>query len=406
MKQTHYTLSRQAEAEQCIQLLLNKIKHCVRGIVPSKYFRSLVLLGGYGKGEGGIIKTAQGLAPHNNFDLMLVTQKASVLRRKNIERWLSHKLNQLGTELNIGIDISVMGDTQLQKMPTRVIWYDMRFGHRTIDGDDTFISSIQHTVCAIPDWDVRNLMVNRGTLMLINNLCLLQNEPAISTQKLVIKHTMKAIVGYGDAMLYFLGQYHWSYAEKRRRILAHPDISLKFKRLYDDAINFRFNPKYEFYLNQDLKKWQADVTKHLAEVHLYCERARLKCNDLNWDNYLSKAFLALLTEREFSLKEIVRKFLSFTRSKRGQLPKSLSFRAKIAYSSANEDNILPIIYPYLAFNPKVTANPQALIKFFTSHLNQPCDAGLRQVVAAYLTRWGVKFDKSLATVLQQNHITI
>jgi hypothetical protein len=402
----HFTLSRNPMAENCIAANLDKIKKLVRTTISEDNLRSLILLGGYGKGEGGIVQTESGLKPHNNFDLMLVTRNMNLLSRRKLEKSLSKTLNALGERLSVGIDISVMSDKQLQNMPTRVIWYDMRFGHRTIDGDDKFIPSINHRVKDIPDWDVRNLMVNRGTLMLINSLCLLEKSPDLETQKLVIKHTMKAIVGYGDAKLYFLQQYHWSYAEKRKRILAHPEISVKFKRLYDDAINFRFNPKYELYLKKNLKSWQEEVKKELAAMHLGCEQARLNDTNLSWENYLSKGFLELLREREFTLKEVIKRMFSFTRRKSGKLPESMSLKERIAYSSAAEESILPLVYPYLAFNPKIKLQRSALLTFFTSHFKQPEDAKLRHMIAAYLTRWGANFDKSLMTVIKQNRISI
>ncbi|WP_197474771.1 hypothetical protein, partial [Oleiphilus sp. HI0079] len=214
MSKHRFTLSNNPEAEKCISGLLDQIAKVVQKNIADHKLRSLILLGGYGKGEGGVSVVGNSYKPHNNFDLLLVTQHLSKTKQERVNEALSQQLQALAGKLDIGIDLSLIDQWKLKNMPTRVLWYDMMEGHRTLLGDAKFVPSIKHKQRDIPAWDMRNLMVNRGSLLLLNQICLQNEERSQELDRLIIKHAMKAIIGYGDALLYSLDEYHWSYREK------------------------------------------------------------------------------------------------------------------------------------------------------------------------------------------------
>jgi hypothetical protein len=402
----NFTRSGNPEAESIISNMLSDITKKVLKHVSENHIRSLILLGGYGKGEGGVMVTANTLKPHNNFDLMLITKHLGLNERTLLQKKLDLILNKFGSEQSIGIDISVMSEDKIKVMPTRVLWYDMKEGHRTLYGDDKFISSIPHLKENIPDWDVRNLMVNRGSLLLINHLCLMNGHTSDEVQRLIIKHTMKAVIGYGDALLHFKGLYHWSYAEKQQRILKCSDISVKFQRIYNDAINFRFSPKYEFFQQKNLKTWHYDIAKQLEEVHLQCEAIRLNQSELNWDNYLQKSLGKSFLEKGLSPRELIKSIISLGKPKLGKVPSHLSLKDKLAYRLGAEDSILPLLFPFLAFNPTLHTDKQEQLVFLTSHFQKESTESLPNMIRAYLRIWGLQFDLNLQSVLNKNQISI
>lgn len=407
---THkFTLSNNPEAEKCIAALLDQITHVVEAEVAESNMRCLVLLGGYGKGEGGVSAIGNTFKPHNNFDLMLVTRHMGKAKQSELDDALSGKLQVLAKELDIGIDLSVMDEGKLEHMPTRVLWYDMMLGHKTLLGDDHFIPSIYHNHRDIPAWDMRNLMVNRGSLLLLNQICLNNETRSEELDRLVIKHAMKAIIGYGDALLYALDEYHWSYSEKHTRILKHSEIDLRFKRLYHEALSFRLAPKYAFYLKLDLKSWHRDVVQQLESIHLKCEAKRLQRDDLNWQNYFEIALKHSLFERGINPKEGARKLLNLIKPKTGKLPSKLSLLGKLAYRLSDNESMLPLIFPYIAFNPIFEASKeekQYFVSFFSSHFGKQEQASLLDIIKAYISQWGATFDRNLSAVLSKNQIAL
>src|SRR5690606_3500364 len=120
--------------------------------------------------------------------------------------------------------------------PCLVMWFDMRFGHKVLLGDPSFARGLDRfRLSRIEPADVRNLLVNRGTLLVINDL--LFDGPGgndEAARRTALKHAMKAVIGYGDALLYFLGEYDHSYVEKQRRMRIRRDVPAAFRDLYDE----------------------------------------------------------------------------------------------------------------------------------------------------------------------------
>lgn len=404
-----FTHSADNGAETLIREMLANIAKVIQGCVPANALRALILLGGYGKGEGGLILKNSEYYPHNNFDLLLVLSSQAKDSVREVTARVKVNVLKLAQQMGIGIDISIMSEDRVRNMPTRVFSYDMKEGHRTLLGDEKFIPSIDREMKDIPGWDVRNLMVNRGSLLLINRLCIERmsdiGEDEISLKKLIIKHTMKAIIGYGDALLYFNGRYHWSYREKYRRILQLGSAHQPLVRLYQDAINFRFTPRYDHYLKLDVRAWQGQVLRVLEHVHLACERTRLNNQSLTWDAYLREALSSLSHEQGYGGRRIGRMLLNLLRPQNGCFSVPGGLVAALGYWTSNASSVLPVLFPLIAFEGAARALPQAGHGFLMNHfgLTQMNDAHL---VKKYLQVWGEQFDNNLWPVLKQFNISL
>ena len=175
--------------------------------------QALILIGSYGKREGGVVYEDNMYKPHNNLDLLYIYNgKIDSTKYQEVTKKLKH----IAEEYNIGIDLSAINKQKLLELKGLVISYDMRFGHITVLGDSQFLKQqSEFNVYNIDPIDIRQLLVNRGTLLLINRLILRKEILSEKEKTLIIKHIMKAILGYGDAFLYFNDNYHWSCAQKQ-----------------------------------------------------------------------------------------------------------------------------------------------------------------------------------------------
>jgi hypothetical protein len=190
-----------------------------RRVVPTDALRALVLLGGYGRGEGGVEHRNGREYLHNNLDLLLILEPGAQRESAQIKAALEQALAPIATGAGVGIDLGTITTTQLRRAPCLVMWYDMRHGHKTLLGDRKFVPSLNRfRIDRILPSDVRNLLVNRGTLLALNDVLLDENPTDPAVRRAVVRHAVKAIIGYGDALLYTRGAYHWSYLEKQRRM--------------------------------------------------------------------------------------------------------------------------------------------------------------------------------------------
>lgn len=409
MNNQRFTYAGHPDGEKIVRETLSEITARIVYDAGKGNVKALVLLGGYGKGEGGLIFKLGAYRPHNNFDLLLILSDSQKGKASAIKEAVDETIRSLEEELDIGIDISVMTESKFRSMPTRVFTYDMQEGHRTLYGDSSLVSSIERSLSDVPSWDVRNLMVNRGSLLLINQLCLSLLDKCLDSnhqiKKLIIKHTMKAIIGYGDAVLFFNGNYHWSYEEKQKRLLGVKNVSLNFIRLYQDAMNFRFSPKYEYYFNFDLKKWQAGILDTLRSVHLMCESKRLGHDNIQLDEYLELALSAIPTQDGLTTRSVAKSAFNFMKSHKGVLPIDYCLISKIGYHSSNNYDLTPVLFPLIAFSPTAKCLPINLQMFLYSHFNS--NQGDRMgLIKHYLKDWGHSFDPNLWAVLDKHQINL
>ncbi len=257
-KQERYTVRGSKKLEGEIQKLLDRVAWTVYQKVPASELQALVLLGSYGRGEGGIEIIEGEERPHNDLDVMLIT--------KNKGNW-QEKIAPLLDPL---IDFSVRVASKVQKRKNTLMTYEMMHGHKVLLGDVDFVKNLP--CCSLSDVaqdEFIFLLLNRYTLFLINEWLLLKHKnlsPALS--KILLRHAMKATQGVGDALLYFLGDYKPSYSQRRRCMEKHPEVGFSFCSLYETASAFREEPSYnkQDFSQQPLVK--ATVEKWIPELKL------------------------------------------------------------------------------------------------------------------------------------------
>lgn len=379
--------------ENKITQIMHEVVATLKPVVDDNHYVALILIGGYGRGEGGVeIKNGEE-KPHNNFDFLLLTK--NIHNSEQLKKDLDTAIAPLITKYDLGMDIGMIDYQKLRRSPRLVMWHDMYFGHKVILGKEDCVRKLKKFASNnILQQDIANLLVNRGTLFVINELLLQKSSLEDEViRRLIIKHVVKAVIGYGDALLFFCGAYSWSYAEKQRRMRTQ-SVDEQFKKLYDDMLEFRFAPQYDKYLQRDLHKWMEELRPQLAKVHLYCEEKRLRCQ-LTWESYLRRAFAHTLWDRAFSLRSTAKKMLSITKNK----PKvSLcNFTAHLGYRSCHPRQILTIIFPFVAYHIQNSATP------VVQNILQTQD---NELLEAYLRQWCIHGDTNFIHFLRRYHIDL
>ncbi len=339
-----FTVRGGSKVEKLIGEMTGRIGDVFSREMNERELVSIALTGGYGKGEGGVVVREGREYPHNNLDFIVVVKPFLPGRLRTIESGIRKRAGEIAKEIGIGIDLSVVPAWKLRFSPPRIVWYDMRFGHRHVFGDRSFIPGLNHfSLDRIPDWDARDLLINRATLLLINRLILQESSPDEETRKLIYRHGMKAVVGYGDAILYFYNMYHWSYREKRMRMKELLKVPVKFKKIYDDAMEFRFRPEYPDLENMDLTRWNEHLISLLEPVHRTCEASRLNLDYLNWDAFLLHFFK---NEPTFErVPEMLRRVRSTIQKRGWRVPAGTSLRFRLLPAKGK----LAVVLPFLLY---------------------------------------------------------
>lgn len=255
--------------------------------------RALVLLGGYGRGEGGVIRENAEERPHNNIDFLLVTSLFGALRQSALKKRLDDVLRPIVHDEGIGIDTGVISDFELKRAPPRIIWFDLRWGHRTVLGDTALIPSLDSVAPnEIELEDVHHLLVNRASLLVINQAIIERGITSDHDARFITKHLMKAIIGHGDALLFTRQRYHASYLEKQRRMRELSSVVPGLAELYEMAAAFRFEPDYNRHARTDFVQFTNHVLQVVAHAHLEFERFRCGESDCTFANHAERVLRA------------------------------------------------------------------------------------------------------------------
>lgn len=274
------------EVERTIEEATHYAGERVLEKLSKDHVECLLLIGGYGKGEGGVEWREEAWRVHNNLDLLLVTRNLGKKERADIQGTLQEELSLLEEQLQIPVDLGIADRDEMLRNSQKLIWTEMRWGHRLILGSNEWMDQLKaQDSRQVAPFELTRLMSNRGTLLLINQ-CLEQTEHPKQHRRTVLKHIIKAIIGYGDALLYFLGDPHWSYRKKMRRIENHKDIPLWLKKEYVQAAEFRFCPDHKKFEKKDLYQWNRQLLERFGEIYLLCEQIRLGKEELSHERVL------------------------------------------------------------------------------------------------------------------------
>lgn len=430
-----FTVFGSEEIEQKITSLIDEVKLKIQHEVPSHLYRTIALIGSYGKGEGGV---ENGHA-HNNLDFLIVSKTFFPSLREKVRALIT----PISKKYEIGFDISEISESKLSLSSPHLLWYEMVHEHKFLLGDRKYLPSLPFgDVDSVLEQDLIELMVNRGTLLIINRFLLDTYQPltrishiisskdgrdgesdslsivreycptdkarAIGSEdgmtdhsdlprvceksglnrtlsKVFIKHMMKAIIGFGDAYLFFHGHYHWSYRERLARISLHPAIPSELKEKYQEAAEFRFQPDYEKYLDRDFAGWLSSIEKLLSSIYLECEKIHLKDSDLQIINYCDRVLESSFWEEWTRLSGLFRKGRGLIHPPHNPLGTSLL--AKTSFWLLSPSARLRMMFPIVAF----WGNDEKLRQKVALFLNSPSNS-IEDLRKAYLQQWKIHGD--------------
>ncbi len=395
-----FTVCGSAAVEDLLTALVDESAQAAKAVLSPSEYRALVVIGGYGRGEGGVERIAGEERPHNNIDFLLIAETARPRTLTELRQRLLDAFMPIMQKYDIEIDLSVISVWKLRLSPTLIIWYETRYGHKTILGDEHYVPSLrQFRLDRIPSRDALRLLVNRGTLLVINDQLIAESGDLSDERQRIIRNSMKAVIGYGDAMLFILGDYHWSYVERKRRMSRRQDLSPVFRNLYDQAADFRFKPDYELYESRDLKSWMENLREILEPIHRTFEEKRLGATNLTWQTYLEKALLHGITDEPLSARAWVRKAMNLCRDV--PCPRGLGTVGNLSYRALGVRGRYPLVFPVVAYRPEATQ----LREFAGCALNAG-DTGDTCLREAYLRLWSGEVEINAQSPLRKWQLPI
>lgn len=217
-----FTLDGSDALESHLQKTCDQVLAGVRNLIEPPRLDGLLLGGGYGRGEGGVLRTPDGDRPYNDLEFFVFAQGNAVL----VERQYREPLHELGEKLSpdagLEVEFKVLTLEKLRNSAVTMFYYDLYMGHRWIQGDDRLLADCgQHRESTgIPLHETTRLMMNRCSGLLFAKARLAAEIFSDADADYVGRNLAKAQLAFGDVLLAALGWYDWSCRERHRRLMV------------------------------------------------------------------------------------------------------------------------------------------------------------------------------------------
>jgi len=236
---------------------------------------ALVLGGGYGRGEGGVLCVAGEERPYNDLDFLLVVRRKSAIPMAALEA-IRHEYERV-TGIQVDFSRPLTAEEIRQWRPT-LMWSDLLHGHSVLDGPADILTANAPAMPSdrLPPIEATRLLLNRGAGLLWSLRVARECEPA-PDEDFVRRNYFKCALSLGDALLIAYGRFATPYAGRDQLIAGllaefRPAISFDLSKLYGDALAFKLRPG-----QSELQPDESELVRlaaHWGEVWLHIERRR------------------------------------------------------------------------------------------------------------------------------------
>lgn len=259
--------------------------HVVHALAQSEdaaLCRALVLIGGYGRGEGTPLIVDGGQEPFNDYDFVVVSVAMSRCHRNVVQIRLRRLEQQLSRDLGLPVDLQLYPANGLPRAEFSLLNYEMKYGHKVVWGDSSVLEAMpDYPHDRIPLSEGTRLLLNRGKLLLDVRRALRTGRALSAEERLrFAKFLFKAQLAFGDCALLMSRAYDLRYTIKKERIAGPlapdvPDAAFLIER-YRNAIERKEWGDFAFLSDYPLAGEFERIRQYYLRFFAWYESARAK----------------------------------------------------------------------------------------------------------------------------------
>lgn len=243
------------------------ITDIINEIVSHLHPKSIILIGGFGRGEGAVINDEKELKFFSDCEITIVSGK--YISRKSIEKLIDMFAKKDGLELIIhrSIAVEIYSLFPVPRIISNKIWrpiiqrYDLKYGSRIIYGENCLEKTPDFNPEDIPLWEGIRLMFNRMAEVL--KFSPIERSYSYEDEAKLIYRLSKLIIACQDALLLSTGNYHPSYRIRNNLFIElfpqyFSELNKKlpkFLNLTLKATDYKLNPPKINYIDNVSEYW-------------------------------------------------------------------------------------------------------------------------------------------------------
>ena len=261
---------------------------------------SLILAGGFGRGEGSVLVVDSYIQPINDYDIYIIAKDNS--QKIDLEELRNLILKKIHIRQ---VDIEIIEKNKLKKLKSSMANYDLKYASHIFYGNTKILE-------LIPSISADKLSLREGrNPLLLYLISIIQSYPGNHQSRItendkfwIYQQISKSILGWSSALLILNGKYHSSYVE-RAKIFQETFSNNLWCELVHKATQFKISPSLK--IEEDLiSLWYLNKNEHLKILMLFLSK------------YYNKQYtdwITLINDYRNDYENIARKFFGWLTNK-------------------------------------------------------------------------------------------
>lgn len=280
--------------ESCLKELCLRAGEESRALVRPGELEALLLGGGYGRGEGGVLRRDGETedAPYNDLEFFVFLKGPVVVNDRRYRAAFEALGHRLTEDIGIEVEFKILSLAKLRASGTTMFYYDLANGHRMVPCGGTADEAAVAAACAphldagrIPPHEAARLLLNRSSGLLFSARRLLSENFDAEAADFTARNLAKARLALGDAVLATRGRYHWSCLERHRRLMeedgalllkGEPELPLaRIQEWHREGVAFKLRPTLSRDSRSVLEERHRELKEGAWAVWSWLEKKRL-----------------------------------------------------------------------------------------------------------------------------------
>ena len=207
--------------------------------------KAVVLGGGYGRGEGGVLHTAQGDRLYNDLDFFVFSSGADPAAARRIDGALKTLSESWEKKLGIAVDFGPVKNLEsLGGVASTLMFQELLRGWKPVWGQidlARWIPALEPD--RLPFSEAVRLLLNRGMGLIFAGEYL---RAGTDDPDFIVRNMMKVLLGSGDSLLIAAGAYRWRGTERTAAFAEYAkqeNLPEEYVRLYERAFRYKLEPE-------------------------------------------------------------------------------------------------------------------------------------------------------------------
>ena len=253
----------------------------IQSVIPAAKLDALVLGGGYGRGEGGVLRTVRGDQPYNDIEFYVFLRGLRLWNQRKYAQPLNALSRELSVQTGLHVEFKIDSLARLRDMPICMFTYDLIAAHRVLFGQGNVFAGCDHhlTAAEIPLSEATRLLFNRCTGLLLVRELLRRANLSPEESDFAGRNLAKAQLALGDAVLTTLGQYHWSARVRGERLQQLADEGVPelpaVQKHHRAGLEFKLYPKQTLKTPEHFALEHRELSALAQRLWLWIESRRL-----------------------------------------------------------------------------------------------------------------------------------